>query len=201
MNKYVGESEKAIREIFRKARLSAPSIIFFDEIDAIATKRGTDSEGNNVSDRMLCQLLNEMDGIEESGRVIVIAATNRPDILDNALLRPGRIDRILYVPLPNYDARLEILQIYTSKMPIDETVELSKIAEKLDGYTGAEVSLICKEAAMFGLEADINIAKLNSTHFNKAIDKVKPRLKKEDLQKYQAFTGEPIFSLQLKLKN
>jgi len=97
MNKYVGESEKSIREIFRKARITAPSIIFFDEIDAIAFSRGRENEGNNVSDRMLCQLLNEMDGISGSGGVVVLGATNRPDVLDKALLRPGRMDRLLYV--------------------------------------------------------------------------------------------------------
>ncbi len=113
-SKYVGDTEKAIREIFRKARLSSPSIIFFDEIDAMATQRGNDD--TSVSDRALCQLLNEMDGVESRAQVIVVAATNRLDIIDTALLRPGRFDRLIYVPLPSQAAREQIFKINTSKM-------------------------------------------------------------------------------------
>ena len=192
MNKYVGESEKAIREIFRKARLTSPSIIFFDEIDAIAPTRSKESEGNNVSDRMLCQLLNEMDGIGANGGVMVIAATNRPDIIDKALLRPGRMDRLLYVPLPDYNTRLDILRINTNKMPLDESVNLAKIAERTEGYTGAEMALISREAGMFALGNNVDAVSVNSAYFEKALEKVKPRLKKEDLIGYEAFNGSPM---------
>lgn len=113
-SKYVGDTEKAIREIFRKARLSSPSIIFFDEIDAMATQRGDDD--TSVSDRALCQLLNEMDGVEARAQVIVVAATNRLDIIDTALLRPGRFDRLVHVPLPTYDTRKDIFKINVRKM-------------------------------------------------------------------------------------
>jgi AAA family ATPase len=113
-SKYVGDTEKAIREIFRKARLTAPCIVFFDEIDAMATQRG--SEETSVSDRALCQLLNEMDGIEARNHVIVVGATNRLDIIDSALLRPGRFDRLIHVPLPTRDAREHIFRINLSRM-------------------------------------------------------------------------------------
>jgi SpoVK/Ycf46/Vps4 family AAA+-type ATPase len=126
-SKFVGDTEKAIREIFRKARLSSPSIIFFDEIDAMATQRGSDD--SSVSDRALCQLLNEMDGVESRAKVIVVAATNRLDIIDTALLRPGRFDRLIYVPLPDEGARLQILEIGFKKMNLAEDVDLAQIAK------------------------------------------------------------------------
>lgn len=117
-SKYVGDTEKAIREIFHKARLSSPSIIFFDEIDAMASQRGSDE--TSVGDRALCQLLNEMDGVESRAQVIVVAATNRLDIIDSALLRPGRFDRLIYVPLPGIKAREDIFRINTSKMQLHQ---------------------------------------------------------------------------------
>ena len=125
-SKYVGDTEKAIREIFRKARLSSPSIIFFDEIDAMATQRG--GEETSVSDRALCQLLNEMDGVESRAKVIVIAATNRLDIIDTALLRPGRFDRLIRVPLPDVTAREQILKLGFKKMPLADDVNLGMFA-------------------------------------------------------------------------
>jgi transitional endoplasmic reticulum ATPase len=139
-SKYVGDTEKAIREIFRKARISSPCIIFFDEIDAMASARGDDD--TNVSDRALCQLLTEMDGIEEKVQVIVIAATNRLDILDKAILRPGRFDRHLEIPLPNDDAKLEILKIGCRNMPLDPDVDLSQISKSTAFFSGADMALI-----------------------------------------------------------
>lgn len=159
-SKYVGDTEKAIREIFRKARLSAPSIIFFDEIDAMATQRGGDE--TNVSDRALCQLLNEMDGVESRAKVIVVAATNRLDIIDSALLRPGRFDRLIKVPLPNQEARKMILTIGFKKMPLSEDVDLDEIAKEADGLSGAEVSLICREAGLKALTEGSTIENMNT---------------------------------------
>lgn len=148
-SKYVGDTEKAIREIFRKARLSSPSIIFFDEIDAMATQRG--NEETSVSDRALCQLLNEMDGVESRAQVIVVAATNRLDIIDSALLRPGRFDRLIYVPLPKQEAREQIIRINVSKMQRDENIDYLKLALMSEGMSGAEIALICREAGLKAL--------------------------------------------------
>ena len=184
-SKYVGDTEKAIREIFRKARLSAPSIIFFDEIDAMATQRGGDD--TSVSDRALCQLLNEMDGVESRAKVIVIAATNRLDIIDSALLRPGRFDRLIKVPLPNLEARKHILTIGFKKMPLAEDVDLTEIATASEGLSGAEMALICREAGLKALTQDARIEKDEMDSFKienrfvlKAMQEVKVRGKKEE---------------------
>ncbi|KAJ3091747.1 spermatogenesis associated protein 5 [Quaeritorhiza haematococci] len=155
-SKYVGESEKALREVFRKARAAAPSIVFFDEIDAIAVRRGGGSDGSvSVGDRVLSQILSELDGIEALVNVTIVAATNRPDILDSALLRPGRIDRILYVGPPDFESRKSILKIRTSRMTCSEDVDISEIAEKTEGFSGAEVVSVCQEAALRAMEEDL----------------------------------------------
>ncbi|MEO2152549.1 MAG: AAA family ATPase, partial [Thermococcus sp.] len=137
LSKWVGESEKNIREIFRKARQAAPTVIFIDEIDAIAPRRGTDV--NRVTDRLINQLLTEMDGIQENSGVVVIGATNRPDIIDPALLRPGRFDRLILVPAPDEKARLEIFKVHTRRVPLAEDVDLAELAKKTEGYSGADI--------------------------------------------------------------
>ncbi|WP_338600933.1 CDC48 family AAA ATPase [Sulfolobus tengchongensis] len=147
LSKWVGESEKAVREIFRRARQTAPCVIFFDEIDSIAPMRGF-AHDSGVTERIVNQLLAEMDGIQQLNRVVVIAATNRPDILDPALLRPGRFDRLIYVPPPDEKARLEILKIYTKTLPIDSNINLEELAKKLEGYTGADIEALTREATM-----------------------------------------------------
>ncbi|NWS16805.1 SPAT5 protein, partial [Pachyramphus minor] len=139
MNKYVGESERAVREIFRKARAVSPSILFFDEIDALAVERGNSSGAGNVADRVLAQLLTEMDGIEQLKDVTILAATNRPDMIDKALLRPGRIDRIIYVPLPDAATRREIFKLHFQSMPVSDEVCLAELVEHTEKYSGAEV--------------------------------------------------------------
>ena len=153
-SKWVGESEKAIREIFRKARQSAPCIIFFDEIDAIAPKRGRDLS-SAVTDKVVNQLLTELDGMEEPKDVVVIAATNRPDIIDPALLRPGRLDRVILVPVPDEKARLDIFKIHTRGMNLAEDVSLEELAKKTEGYTGADIEALCREAAMLAVRESI----------------------------------------------
>lgn len=130
-NKYVGESEKAVREIFRKARAASPSIVFFDEIDSIASKRGSSGDGVSVADRVISQLLTEMDGINSMAGVTIVAATNRPDVIDSALLRPGRLDRILYVGPPDFEARESILKIKIGKMKVNDDVDISSLALKV----------------------------------------------------------------------
>ncbi|MGC9097128.1 MAG: ATP-binding protein, partial [Infirmifilum sp.] len=138
-SKWVGESERAIREIFRKARQAAPSVIFIDEIDALAPMRGLVSTDSGVTERVVSQLLTEMDGLERLEGVVVIAATNRPDIIDPALLRPGRFDRLIYVPPPDEKARLEIFKVHTKRMPLAEDVDLAELAKRTEGYTGADI--------------------------------------------------------------
>ena len=174
-SKYVGDTEKAIREIFRKARISAPWIIFFDEIDAMASKRGDDD--TSVSDRALWQLLTEMDGIEEKAQVIVIAATNRIDILDKAILRPGRFDRHIEIPLPNDQAKLEILKIGCRNMPISEDVDLLKIAQRCTFFTGADCALICREAGLRALSSNLTAEYVEMCNFESALEFVKSRKK------------------------
>src|SRR5881296_3563608 len=136
LNKFVGESEKAVREVFRKARQASPCIIFFDEIDSVAPVRGGSVGDSHVTERVISQFLTEMDGLEELRNVVIIAATNRPDIIDSALLRPGRFDRLLFVPPPDLEARKQIFKIHTRKTPLADDVNLDEIARRTDGYTG-----------------------------------------------------------------
>jgi len=175
LSKWVGESEKMIREIFRKARQHSPAIIFFDEIDAIAQTRGVyDTSG--VTYRIVNQLLAELDGIVPLSNVVVVAATNRPDILDPALLRPGRFDKVIYVPPPDKEARLEILRIHTRKMPLAEDVDLELLAIRTEGYSGADLAALAREAAMLALREDINATKIHMRHFTQALETIKPSI-------------------------
>ncbi|KAM3582280.1 AAA+-type ATPase [Umbelopsis sp. WA50703] len=187
-SKWVGESERAVREVFRKARAASPSIIFFDEIDALTVKRGSDGDGGtSVADRVLSQLLNELDGIEPLVNVTVVAATNRPDIIDSALLRPGRIDRILYVNPPDLASRHEIFRLQLAKIQCSPDVSADELAEKTNGYSGAEIVAICQEAALQAMEADIHAQFIQAIHFSKAILSMKKRITPEMIQFYDDF--------------
>ena len=155
ISKWVGESEKGIREVFRKARQAAPSVIFFDEIDAIAPRRGGNFEDANVTERVVSQLLTELDGLEDLRNVVTIGATNRIDIVDNALLRPGRFDRIVEVPVPDKEARMEILRIHTKKKLLDSDVDLGKLAELTEGWTGADIGNMVNTAALSAIKERI----------------------------------------------
>ncbi|XP_060084296.1 ATPase family gene 2 protein homolog A-like [Ylistrum balloti] len=189
-SKWVGESERAVRELFRKARSAAPSIVFFDEIDALAVERGSSSGGSNVSDRVLAQLLTEIDGVDSLQDVTVIAATNRPDMIDKALMRPGRLDRILYVPLPDMKTRQEIFRINMAKMPVDTEVDIESLVKKTTNYSGAEVSAVCHEAAMFALQEDIDSQTVHSRHFEAALTVIKPRITVELIEYYKNYQHE-----------
>jgi transitional endoplasmic reticulum ATPase len=188
LSKWVGESEKAIREIFKRARKAAPAIIFFDEIDAIAPVRGHDVSG--VTDRIVNQMLTEMDGIEALRGVVVIGATNRPDLLDPALLRPGRFDRVIYVPPPDTKARYEILKIHTRKIPLAEDVNLVELAKITEGYSGADLEALVREAVMLALREDIRPRPIGVKYFTKAMEYVKPSLTKERLESYEKVQEE-----------
>jgi len=183
LSKWVGESEKAVREIFRKARETAPCIIFFDELDSIAPRRGFHTDAG-VTDRIVNQLLTEMDGIQSLKGVVVLGATNRPDILDPALLRPGRFDRVLYVPPPDKAARLAIFKIHTREMPLDDDVDLDILASVTEGYTGADIEAVVREAAMLAARENINAQKVSMRHFEKALLKIKPSVGAEEKAEY-----------------
>ncbi len=190
LSKWVGESEKAIRQIFRRARQVAPAIIFFDEIDSIAPARGYRHDTSGVTDRIVNQLLTELDGIEPLRRVVVIAATNRPDIVDPALLRPGRFDRLIYVPPPDFKARLEIFKVHTRKMPLADDVNLEELAKMTEGYTGADIAAVCREAAIIALREEFKVRPVQMKHFLKALKVVPPSLTKEDVERYEKMARE-----------
>ncbi|XP_068797725.1 ATPase family gene 2 protein homolog A isoform X6 [Struthio camelus] len=184
MNKYVGESERAVREIFRKARAVSPSILFFDEIDALAVERGSSSGAGNVADRVLAQLLTEMDGIEQLKDVTILAATNRPDMIDKALLRPGRIDRIIYVPLPDAATRAEIFKLHFQSMPVSNEICLTELVQNTQKYSGAEITAVCREAALLALQEDIHAKCIMGRHFRYALTVVTPRIPDSLIQFY-----------------
>jgi len=178
-SKWVGESEKAVREIFRKARMAAPSIIFFDEFDALVPRRGMGIADSRVTERVISQILTEMDGLITLQNVLVIAATNRPDIIDPAVLRPGRFDRIIYVPSPDEEARLKILQIHTRGMPLAEDVDLADLARRTAGYSGADLEALCREAALNALRRDINSKEVTLEDFTRAMREIVPSITPE----------------------
>jgi transitional endoplasmic reticulum ATPase len=173
-SKWVGESEKGIREVFRKGRMAAPAVIFIDEVDSLIPRRGGGSSDSGVTERVISQLLTEMDGLETLQNVIVIAATNRPDILDPAMLRPGRFDRLIYIPAPDEDARLEILRLYTKGMPLADEVELPALARATKGYSGADLAAVCREAAMQVLRRGVESGGVSLGDFAKAMDLIGP---------------------------
>ena len=183
LSKWVGESEKGVREVFRKARQTAPTVIFFDEIDSIASTRGGGSTDSGVTQRVVNQLLTEIDGLEELQDVAVVAATNRVDIIDPALLRPGRFDRHVKVDTPNETARMEIFKVHTKEMPLADDVDLEKLAKKAEGYVGADIEAVCREAVMLTLRNDLKAEKVKMKQFREAMEKVKPK-SEVDLRQY-----------------
>ena len=202
LNKFVGESEKAVREVFRKARQASPCIIFFDEIDSVAPVRGSGGGETHVTERVISQFLTEMDGLEELRNVVIIAATNRPDIIDSALLRPGRFDRLLFVPPPDLEARRQIVRIHTRKTPLSEDVNLDEIARRTDGYTGADIASVANTAVMLALREHISKAKdpedakkrakslrVGKRHFDEALQKIKP-MSSAELKMYERFSQQ-----------
>ena len=187
MSKWVGETERGIREVFRKARTAAPAIVFFDEIDALVPRRGLGYADSGVTERAVSQLLTELDGIAVLEDVVVIGATNRPDILDPAVLRPGRFDRLIYVPPPDEKARLEIFKIHTRGMPLAEDVDLERLAKITQGYSGADIEAVCREAAMNALRRDIKAEKVRWADFEMALKKVGPSITPDVEKWYKEF--------------
>ncbi len=212
LNKFVGESEKAVREVFRKARQASPCIIFFDEVDSVAPTRGSSMGDSHVTERVISQFLTEMDGLEELRNVIIIAATNRPDIIDSALLRPGRFDRLLFVPPPDLEARKQIFKIHTRKTPLADDVNLDELARKTDGYTGADIASLANTGVMLALREHISKAKdpedakkrakglkVAKRHFDEALQKIKP-MSTEELKMYERFSEQFSDSARPKLR-
>jgi len=183
MSKWVGESEKKLREVFRKAKQVAPCIVFLDELDALAPTRGTGGD-NNVSDRLVDQLLTSMDGLENMEGVITIGATNRPEIIDQALLRPGRFDRMILVGEPDEDARKKILEIHTKSVPL-KNVKIGVLAKKMVGYSGADIEGVVREAAILALRKDPKAKEVTMKHFEEALELVVPSITEDTIKYYE----------------
>ncbi|RQG95855.1 CDC48 family AAA ATPase [Natrarchaeobius chitinivorans] len=202
LNKYVGESEKGVREIFEKARSNAPTVIFFDEIDSIAGKRGQRQGDSGVGERVVSQLLTELDGLEELEDVVVIATTNRPDLIDSALLRPGRLDRHVHVPVPDEGAREKIFEVHTRNKPLAESVDLAELASETEGYVGADIEAVCREASMEASREFINSVdpeempdtienvRIGREHFDHALEEVNPSVTPETRERYEEIEEE-----------
>ncbi len=175
-SKWVGESEKAIREVFRKARMSSPAIIFFDELDSLVPRRGIGYGDSGVTDRVISQLLTEMDGIAALQDVVILGATNRPDIVDPAVLRPGRFDRLIYVPEPDEEGRKAIFKIHTTGMPLAKDVDLEALTRLTKSYSGADIQSLCREAAMIALRRDFKSKTVTFADFQEALKKIGPSI-------------------------
>ncbi|MDR2203261.1 MAG: CDC48 family AAA ATPase [Nitrososphaerota archaeon] len=185
-SKWVGESEKAIREVFRKARMAAPAVVFLDEIDSLTPRRGGASE-NDVSERVISQLLTEMDGINTLHDIVVIAATNRPDMVDPAVIRPGRFDRLIYAPEPDEKSRVQIFKLYTKDMPLDSNIDVNQLASITKYYSGADIESLCREAAMRALRRDVNVQKVTNQDFQDAVKEVGPSINPDMEKWYKSF--------------
>ncbi|VTT86448.1 Cell division protein FtsH [Halorubrum sp. DM2] len=197
LNKYVGESEKGVREVFSKARENAPTIVFFDEIDSIATERGKNSGDSGVGERVVSQLLTELDGLESLEDVVVIATTNRPDLIDSALLRPGRLDRHVHVPVPDETARRRIFEVHTRNKPLADDVDLDALARKTDGYVGADIEAVAREASMNAsrefigsvtreeVGESVGNVRVTMAHFEDALSEVNPSVTPETRERYE----------------
>jgi len=192
MSKWVGESEKAVRELFKKARQVAPTIVFLDELDSIAPMRGTDT-GSHVTDSVVNQLLTSIDGLESMEGVVVVGATNRPDIIDPSLLRPGRFDRLVRIRSPGKEARLEIFKIHTKNMPLDKDVDLPILADITENYSGADIESLCREAAMIAIRENEKSNKVKKVHFDKAMESVRASIT-PDIIKFYTSVSEKLGS-------
>jgi transitional endoplasmic reticulum ATPase len=201
LNAYFGESEANVRMVFERARAAAPCVLFFDELDSIAVARGSGNSSNGAMDRVINQLLTEIDGVGAKKNVFVIGATNRPDIIDAALMRPGRLDQLMYIPMPDYGSRLAILKATFKKAKLDKFISLEYLAEQLDGYTGADISEICQHAAKIAIKQNIEeeikkvkglftgepIQIITADHLEAAVRTSRKSVSEEDLAEYASF--------------
>ncbi len=190
LSKWYGESEKHIAEVFKKARQVAPAIIFLDELDALAPVRGSSMGEPHVTERIVNQLLSELDGLEELRGVMVIAATNRPDIIDPALLRPGRFDEMILVPVPDAKTRLEVFKVHTRKMALSDDVDIGELIRITEDFTGADIAAVCKKAGRFAMREDINAEKVRQTHFLSAVEETGPSVTPDIMEYYEKIKDE-----------
>ena len=197
LSKWVGESEKGVREVFSKARENAPTVVFFDEIDSIAGERGSgQGGGSQVSERVVSQLLTELDGLEELEDVVVVATTNRPDLIDSALLRPGRLDRHIHVPVPDEEARRAIFEVHTRNKPLAEGIDVDWLAAQSEGYVGADIEAVVREASMAAtrefiesvnkedIPDSVKNVRVKREHFEQAFDEIVPSVTEETRERY-----------------
>ncbi len=196
LNKYVGESEKGVREVFEKARANAPTVVFFDEIDSIAGERGKNSGDSGVGERVVSQLLTELDGLEELEDVVVIATTNRPDLIDPALIRPGRLDRHIHVPVPDEEARRKIFDVHTRNKPLADDVDIDDLAARTEGYVGADIEAVCREASMAAtrefihsvdpddVDESVGNVRVTAEHFEDALKEVNASVDEDTREHY-----------------
>ncbi len=184
LSMWVGKSEEGVRKVFERARQVSPCVIFFDEIDALAGKRGMEM-GTKVTERVLNQMLSEMDGIEDLKNVVVIGATNRPDMLDSALMRPGRFDKILLVDVPDEKSREKIIEIHTKKMPLDSSVKMRELIKKTEGFVGADIENLIREAALIALRKDMQAKLVTMLDFEEALAKTKPSVSEDTAKRYK----------------
>jgi len=175
LSKWVGESERAVRELFRRAREAAPTLIFLDEIDALAPVRGQATDGG-TTDRVVAALLTELDGVEELRNVVVVGATNRPDLIDPALLRPGRLERLVYVPPPDAEARAAILKATARAVPLSPDIDLDALGAELDGFSAADCAALIREAALAAMRESMESASVSSAHVKAARERLRPSL-------------------------
>jgi len=185
LSKWFGESERKITEIFKKAKQASPCIVFFDEIDAIAPMRGSGIGEPRVVERMVNTILSEMDGLEELRGVVVIGATNRPDLIDAALLRPGRFDEVVLVQPPDEKARLDILKVHVKNMALDDNINLETLAKRTEGYSGADIQALCRKAGVIALHENIKIDKISKRHFDAALNKINPSTTPQTKEYYE----------------
>jgi transitional endoplasmic reticulum ATPase len=175
LSKWVGDSERAVRELFRRAREAAPTLVFLDEVDALAPVRGQSTDGG-TTDRVVAALLTELDGVEELRNVVVVGATNRPDLVDSALLRPGRLERLVYVPPPDAEARGEILRATARGVPLAGDVDLAALAASLEGFSAADCAALLREAALAAMRESLEASSVTAAHVSTARERVRPSL-------------------------
>ena len=190
LSKWYGESEKHIAEVFKRARQVAPAIVFLDELDALAPIRGTAAGEPQVTERIVNQLLSELDGLEELRGVVVIGATNRPDIIDPALIRPGRFDELIIVPVPDKSTRKKIFQVHTMKMALDEDIDIDALVELTDEYTGADIAAVCKKAGKFALRENMDCECVSQKHFIAAVEDTGPSVTPDTMKYYESLKSE-----------
>jgi len=191
MDKWVGESERAVRELFRKAREASPALIFLDEIDALAPRRGQSSD-SGVADRVVASLLTELDGVEPMRDVVVLGATNRPELVDPALLRPGRLERLVYVPPPDAEARADILRATAKHTPLASDVDIAAIAATMDGYSAADCAALVREAALTAMRESLEASEVSAAHFTRARETVRPSLDPAQLASLEAYANRRL---------